>query len=114
LTPGDRALLSEATSGDWPGAMELKTQLLGVQAKCGCACGCGTLELRSTSGTAATLASNPAPREGAVLDEAGDQTGGLILLLERGGLASLEVFTYGLDPLPMPAPDHVIWITLDR
>jgi len=114
LTPSERALLCEATSGDWQGATELKTQLAGVQARRGCACGCGTLELRSTSGIAATLASNPTPREGTVLDEAGDETGGLILFLERGRLASLEVYAHGPDPLPMPAPDHVIWITLAR
>jgi len=53
------------------------------------------------------------PAEGQVVDSAGNELGGLLLFLQDGSLASLEVYSYD-EPLPLPAPETVRWVTINR
>ena len=113
ITAPETALLAAAVNGDWEGANELRSQLPGLLARPGCSCGCGSIELRPPQDRPASTAPSPAPREGIVLDTAGEVAGGLLLFLRNGLLQSLEVYSHG-DPLPMPVPGRVRWKVAER
>jgi len=57
--------------------------------------------------------SNPVPAEGQVFDSAGNGLGGLLLFLQDGFLASLEVYSND-EPLPLPALETVRWVMTNR
>lgn len=85
-----------------------------VVAKKDCRCGCGTIDFEATAvDLPRSTASSPVPSEAYVLDDAGQEIGGLLLFLEGGVLSSLEVYSYD-EPLPLPTPDHVRWTTVER
>ena len=93
----------------------MRSQLDWVHAKRGCTCGCGTIELVITQdGLPRSDASSPAPVEGLITDSSGNVIGGLILFVVDGYLASLEVYSYDIEPLPLPALEAVEWVTINR
>jgi len=53
------------------------------------------------------------PAEGQVFDSAGNGLGGLLLFLQDGFLASLEVYSND-EPLPLPALETVRWVMTNR
>ncbi len=41
----------------------------------------------------------------------GEAIGGVLLFVQEGYLAELEVYFFGDEPLPMPSPTHVKWVS---
>lgn len=100
-------LLTIILRGEFPGAPELRGQLVGLRVRPGCACGCGTLELLPDPETAASIATSGSA-DGLVLDASGSEIGGLLLFVREGRLSSLEVYSFS-EPLQMPDPSAVRW-----
>lgn len=114
LTPNEVAILDGLLAQQFPGVEELRLQVDRVQAKPGCECGCGTITLElTTADLPRSKADSPVPSEGEVLDEVGEVIGGLLLFVDEGRLASLEVFSHD-EPLPLPTPDRVRWTMFER
>ena len=110
LQPAERALLDAFLAVDFDGVEALRAQVLGTTATPGCACGCGSVDLLPDPSAPRSTATSPVPVEGAVRDEADEEVGGLLLFLDDGRLASLEVYSY-VDPLPLPPAERVRWTT---
>ena len=108
LTTTERGLLDALLSHDFPGAPELRAQLGRTTATPGCSCGCGTVDLHVPADAAPAPAGGAAPVEGTVAGPDGRPTGGVLLFVEDGRLARLDISSYG-DPLPAPPPDRVTW-----
>ncbi len=108
LDPNERALLDGLLSFDFEGVATLREQALGVRVAPGCTCGCGSLDLLVNETSSRSTASSPIPAEAAVLDDAGEEIGGLLLFLDAGRLSYMEVYSY-FDPLPLPLVEHVRW-----
>ncbi|PYF99329.1 hypothetical protein SAMN05216184_10739 [Georgenia satyanarayanai] len=106
-----RALLEALLAHDLPAAPALRAQAVSVRTRPGCTCGCGTLELVVTDdGAPLAPLHGTFPVEGEVHDDDGTPVAGLLLFVEEGRLSSLEIFSYGDDGLPLPAPDRVTWV----
>ncbi|HWS33460.1 MAG TPA: hypothetical protein VN408_12030 [Actinoplanes sp.] len=110
LTGVERQLLADLLGYDFPGVGALRLQAPGVLARVGCSCGCGTIEL-VTDGYDGELsdAESPVPVSGEIHDADGTAVGGIMLLLARGRLDSLEVYAYLDETLAMPDPGLVTW-----
>ncbi len=116
LSGGERLLLDGLLAHDFPGAPELREQVMLALAIPGCGCGCGTIDFVLDPGVEVPVstAESPVPVEGDVLDGDGEVVGGLLLFLKAGRLGGLEVFSYGHGPLPLPDPDRVGWELRER
>ena len=108
LTTNERGLLDALLAHDFPGAPELRAQLDRTTATPGCTCGCGTLDLHVPADAVLAPAGGAAPVEGTVVGPDGRPVGGVLLFVEEGRLARLDISSYG-DPLRAPAPDRVTW-----
>ncbi len=108
LDPNERALLDGLLAFDFDGVAALREQARGVRAAPGCTCGCGSLHLFVAATSSPSTAASPIPAAGAVLDDAGEEIGGLLLFLDAGRLSYMEVHSY-FDPLPLPLVEHVRW-----
>ncbi len=106
--PNERALLDGLLSFDFDGVAAHREQARGVRVAPGCTCGCGSLDLFVEDTSPRSRASSPFSGAGAVLDHAGEEVGGLILLLDAGRLSYMEVYSY-FDPLPLPPVERVRW-----
>lgn len=110
LTDDERALLDALLSHDFSGVNELRVQAPNILAKKGCACGCGTVNFVPGAGPMPrSEAASPVPVEGVMKDTDGNAVGGLILFVEDGMLWSLEIYSYGGGPLPLPLAEQVTW-----
>jgi hypothetical protein len=102
-------LLDAFLSHDFPGVETLRAQTPGLLARRGCLCGCGTIDLLpQRGGLEPSTAVSLVEVIGHVVDGDGNPVGGLMLWLEDGFLASLEVYSYD-EPLPLPAVNRVEW-----
>jgi hypothetical protein len=108
LTGTERALLDALLAHDFPGAPVLREQLREVTATPGCTCGCGTLDLHVPASAPTVAAGGPAPVEGTIRGADGRPAGGVLLFVEDGRLARLDVTSHG-DPLPVPPVEQVTW-----
>jgi len=108
LTRTERALLGALLAHDFTGADVLRAQLDTATASPGCTCGCGTIDLHVPGDAPNAGVAGPAPFEGTVHGPDGRPTGGVLLFVEDGRLARLDVTSYG-DPLPVPDPATVTW-----
>ena len=108
LTRTERALLDALLAHDFPGAPVLREQVREVTSTPGCTCGCGTLDLHVADSAPTVAAGGPAPVEGTIRGTDGRPTGGVLLFVEDGRLARLDITSYG-DPLPVPAVEQVTW-----
>ena len=108
LTTTERGLLEALLAHDFTGAAELRTQLDRTTATPGCTCGCGTLDLHVPEDAGRASAGGAAPVEGTVVGSDGRSVGGVLLFVEDGRLARLDISSYG-DPIPVPAADRVTW-----
>ena len=106
LDTSEQALLDGLLAFDVDGVAALREQARSVRAAPGCTCGCGSLDLFVHDSSPTSTALSPFSGEGAVLDDAGEEVGGLILLLDAGRLSYLEIYSY-FDPLPLPPPGRV-------
>lgn len=114
LSRVERELLDALLAHDFPGVEPLREQARNVLASKGCECGCGTINLLPQDQEASrSTSSSPAEVEGRVLDEQGQDIGGLLLFLRNGRLSSLEVYSHD-EPLPMPELCRVIWQNVPR
>lgn len=114
LTDDERALLDALLSHDFAGVNELRKQAPNVLAKKGCACGCGTVTFVACAGSMPrSEAVSPVPVEGVLKDADGNAVGGLMLFVEDGMLGSLEIYSYGSGPLPLPLVEQVTWDALN-
>ena len=108
LTGTEQALLDVLLAHDFPGAPVLREQATAVTATPGCSCGCGTLDLHVAPSAPTVAAGGPAPVEGTIRGADGRPVGGVLLFVEDGRLARLDVTSHG-DPLPVPDPAQVTW-----
>ncbi len=108
LTRNERALLDAFLRHEFDGVKELRVQARQVTASPRCTCGCGTINLHVAGTAPNSSSSRPVPAEGTVVGADGEPIGGLLLFVDDGGLAGLEVYSYD-DPLPMPALEQVRW-----
>jgi hypothetical protein len=106
LTPTERALLDALLDHEFDGAAELRAQALRATASTGCECGCVTIDLHVPDDVPVSSSPGPAPVEGTVVDAAGEPIGGVLLFVEHGRLAGLEVHSLD-EPLPVWAPERV-------
>jgi len=108
LTSTEQALLEALLAHDFTGAGALRAQVPATTATPGCTCGCGTLDLHVPGSVPSAGVAGPAPVEGTVQDADGQPIGGVLLFVEDGRLARLDVTSYG-DPLPVPPVAQVRW-----
>ena len=108
LTGNERALLDAILLQEFDGVKALRVQVGQAMASPGCTCGCGTIDLHVPHAAPKSSAHSPLPVEGEVLGAGGEPIGGLLVFLDDGRLAGLEVYSYG-DPLPLPLVDQVRW-----
>jgi len=112
LTTTERALVDALLDHDFDGAAELRAQVDRATASTGCECGCVTIDLHVPDDAPVSPVVAPSPVEGTVVDAAGEPIGGVLLFVEHGRLAGLEV--HALDePVPLPRPQRVGWETWD-
>ena len=100
LTPTERALLDALLDHEFDGAAELRAQALRATASTGCECGCVTIDLHVPDDVPVSATAGPAQVEGTVVDAAGEPIGGVLLFVEHGRLAGLEVHSHD-EPLPV-------------
>jgi hypothetical protein len=105
LTTTERALLDALLDREFDGVAELRAQALRATASTGCECGCVTLDLHVPDDVPVS-ATGGAPVEGTVVDAAGEPIGEVLLFVERGRLAGLEVHSLD-EPLPFSVPLRV-------
>ncbi len=110
LTQNERALVDGLLAQSFEGVEALREQAKNLLAGTtpACTCGCGTIDLLPQGDAPRSHATSPVASGGAVRDEAGAEVGGLLLFLEDGRLASLEVYSYD-EPLPLPSAERVRW-----
>jgi hypothetical protein len=101
LTTTERALLDALLDPEFEGVAELRVQAGSASASTGCECGCVTIDLHVPDGLPVSSAASPAPLEGTVVDAEGEPIGGVLIFVEHGRLAGLEV--YALDESARPA-----------
>ena len=107
LTDDEQDLLAACLSADFDGVEALRAQARQALASPGCTFGCGTIDLHVPHAPRSS-ASSPLPVEGEVVGPGGEPIGGLLVFLDDGRLAGLEVYSFG-DPLPLPPADQVRW-----
>ena len=103
LTDTERAALDAMLLLEFDGVAELRKQAQHARARRSCGCGCGTiaLEVDKTAAPRSSTDHGVAPVDADFGDET-EETGGLILFLDDGWLAELEVWYVGDDPVAMP------------
>ncbi len=109
LLPEERhTLLAVLTHADFDGRDALLAQVGGARVVGYCGCGCASVHLgvdRQTPGAPRTR--SPIPNEARVLDDVGEPVGGVLVFLDEGYLALLEIYSYE-DPLsPFPPLDRL-------
>jgi hypothetical protein len=102
LTRTERSLLDALLDHDFDGVAELRAQVPHATASLGCECGCGMIDLHVPPELPSSPAAGPAPVEGTVLDASGEPIGGILLFVQEGRLAGLEVYSSD-EPLPFLA-----------
>ncbi len=108
LTSNERALLDGFLRQEFEGVEALRVRAGEVLASPGCTCGCGTIDLHVPPGTPRSSARSPLLVEGELVGADGVPIGGLLLFLDDGRLAGLEVYSFD-DPLPLPLAEQVRW-----
>ena len=111
LTPTERELLEVLVPREYPDEGSLLAQIDGVLAYPSCSCGCGSIGFEHSDGV------RPGPSHlepldtgrafPVVVDDDGNEVGGLILFTRQGLLDQLEVYSSGQEPLPLPTTRHV-------
>jgi hypothetical protein len=86
------------------GVEALRDQWTHALVESSCECGCGSLGFvfDPESGLKASVAPNPLPVKGDVLDVDGEVLGGIVVLVRDGMLDDIDVHSYGEKPLPFP------------
>jgi hypothetical protein len=116
LEPDELRILTLLLAQDFAGADDLRAQLPFVRVVGRCTCGCATVDLEvGHEGSApAVRCHSPLPSEAQVRDMAGETAGGILIFLEDGWLASLEIYAYG-DPITAwPADDRLSLSRVER
>jgi hypothetical protein len=106
LTRTERSLLDSLLDHDFDGVAELRTQVEHATASSGCECGCGMIDLHVPADLPVSSAAGPVPVEGTVLDAEGEAIGGVLLFVEHGRLAGLEIYSDD-EPLPFWASERM-------
>jgi len=100
LHPSERAtLLAVLEAADFDGRDALVAQVDSARVVARCPCGCATVDLVvDPDAPPAPTEASIVPNGAAVLGEDGDEIGGVLVLVDAGRLATLEVYSYG-DPI---------------
>jgi hypothetical protein len=100
LHPSERtALLAVLEAAEFDGRDALVAQVDSAHVVARCPCGCATVDLAvDPEAPAAPSEVSIVPNGAAVLGEGGDEIGGVLVLLDDGRLATLEIYSYG-DPI---------------
>jgi hypothetical protein len=104
LLPEERhTLLAVLTHADFDGRDALLAQVGGARVVGYCGCGCASINLSVDRQTpAAPRTRSPIPNEAQVLDDVGEPAGGVLVFLDDGYLALLEIYSYGNPLSPFP------------
>ena len=98
------ALLAVLEAADFDGRDALVAQVESARVVARCPCGCATVDLAvDADAPVAPGDASIVPNGAAVLGADGDEIGGVLVLLEGGRLATLEIYSYG-DPIPAFPP----------
>jgi len=108
LRPEERAALSAVLNyADFDGRDALLAQVDSARVVGYCGCGCATVLLAVESAAPASSSGSPIPNEATIIGADGDPLGGLLVFLEDGYLATLEVYSYD-DPIsPFPPMERL-------
>lgn len=91
---------------DFPGADELRAQVPSAVVTRRCGCGCATVDLHVGSGPRALAAP---VRDGVLISASVRGRGdGVLLLVEKGRLSCLEVYSIEDEPAPLPRPEDLV------
>jgi hypothetical protein len=106
LSESERGLLSLLVPREYPDNESLKAQLDDVLAYASCECGCGSIGFEHPGGVRPGPSGLTPQATGSafpmVVDESGNDVGGLILFTRQGMLDDLEIYSLGDEPLPLP------------
>ena len=115
LSSQERHLLDFLLSQDFEGVESLRMQSEDVLAYPSCDCGCGSIGFEHANGVRpGPDGMSPQTRPGpfpVVQNGKGEDIGGLILFVRAGLLDDLEIYSHGADPLPLPEPGAVHFVT---
>lgn len=113
LDTNERAVLDSLLSLDTSNAAVLREKLDDALVLPGCECGCGSLDFVVDSHTGIKSADRARihPVEGEVLNDDGAVVGGLLLFVAGDRLDHIDVYSLAEQPLLMPDPEHVRWVT---
>ena len=101
------ALSAVLNYADFDGRDALLAQVDSARVVGYCGCGCATVLLAVESAAPASSSGSPIPNEATIIGADGDPLGGLLVFLEDGYLATLEVYSYD-DPIsPFPPMERL-------
>ena len=106
LSRTERSLLASLLDHEFEGVAELRAQVKHATASSGCECGCGMIDLHVPEHLPVSSAAGPVPLEGTVVDAGGAPIGGVLLFVEHGRLAGLEIYSDD-EPLPFWVSERV-------
>lgn len=99
ITDDERAVLSRLLATDFQGVDALRDQSVDVQVVGRCDCGCPSIDLEPAPGRARSdQIGRLAPVELAVVPEADEPAGEIILFVDHGQLSYLEYVYYSASP----------------
>jgi hypothetical protein len=113
LTTTERALLDALLDHEFDGAAQLRAQARRATASTGCECGCVTIDLHVPDDVPVSASAGTSPVEGTVVDAAGEPIGGVLLFVEHGRLAGLEVHSPDEPLSVVPLPERISWEIAD-
>jgi hypothetical protein len=102
-------LLALLNHADFPGRDALIEQVDAARVVSHCSCGCATIDLIvDPAAPSAGQTYRPVPNEAEVVDDEDKGIGGVIVFTEDGYLSSLEIYSYGGDPISaFPSHDRL-------
>lgn len=107
LTSREREVLEALLATEFRGASTLRGQLESVLATPGCGCGCESIDLQVAAPGERAVGTDAMPVS-ATFETPEGRSGGVLLFVDDGQLASLEVYAY--DDPPAIAMPEAAWL----
>ncbi len=108
LTEPESLVLSSLLALDFTGVAELRCQAVSARVVGTCGCGCASVELEvDRAECAPSSTGRPIAAEATVLDQSGNEIGGIIVFLEAGYLSYLEIYSFYEPIEAFPSRDRL-------